>query len=84
MLSLDFGANLTINPAISHDLSIPVAAGTGPSAFYLPHARVEPVKSGSWTGDVTCGASVNCMVCMLGVPPFYRADDTVSHVMCRS
>lgn len=42
------------------DLSIPIAPGKGVNAFYIPDARFEPIRVGSFVGSVLEGGSANC------------------------
>lgn len=46
-------------------LHIDAAAADAVSAFSIPRPVAEPLRFGSWVGDVSCGSSVNCFNVML-------------------
>ena len=61
ILSMILGGTLhEINLNQPFDLSLPLIAGNpGPSAWYVPPVRMEPVRGEGWVGAVAEGGSVN-------------------------
>lgn len=42
------------------DISIPIGNNEGVNAFFIPQAKIEPLKVGSFVGSVQAGGSANC------------------------
>lgn len=52
------GATYSFDANRFYDLSIPIDT-TGPLAWYLSEAKIDPVRDGNWVGAVAEGGSVN-------------------------
>lgn len=55
------GTKYRANAAAAFDISIPVSrGGQGVEAFYIPKARMEPLRAGGFVGSVEEGGACNC------------------------
>jgi len=64
---LPSGKRATADVGAGTDVSLHIdaAAADAVSAFSIPRPVAEPLRFGSWVGDVSCGSSVNCFNVML-------------------